>query len=238
MSQEIVQSEQQTDEDVLVKVRDLKTYYSSEQLIGGQPVKAVDGVSFDISRGETLGLVGESGCGKTTLGRTLLQLETPTGGEIRFDGTDITTLSGYELKEWRRNAQMVFQDPDSSLNQRMTVGEIVREPLDVYEWKTPEQRRRLFAAVDATDGHATHRRRVGDPPLWRGRRPRGDGLRRHRDRRWRHGRCCGLIRPEKPSFHAPTAATVRTERPSMAARPTGDRRTAAVSGTASVIARV
>ncbi|WP_049912770.1 ABC transporter ATP-binding protein [Natrialba hulunbeirensis] len=129
------------DDDVMVEVRDLRTYYEGEGLFGGTPVKAVDGVSFDIKRGETLGLVGESGCGKSTLGRTLIQLESATGGEIRFDGTDITTLSGADLKKWRRNAQMVFQDPDSSLNDRMTIGEIVREPLDVHDWKTPRERR-------------------------------------------------------------------------------------------------
>jgi peptide/nickel transport system ATP-binding protein len=127
--------------DVLVEVRNLKTYYGGDGLFSGKPVRAVDDVTFDIKRGETLGLVGESGCGKTTLGRTLIQLEKATAGEIRFDGTDITTLRGYELKEWRRNAQMVFQDPDSSLNDRMTVGEIVREPLDVHDWKTPRERR-------------------------------------------------------------------------------------------------
>ncbi|ELZ00128.1 ABC transporter ATP-binding protein [Natrialba asiatica] len=129
------------DSDVMVEVRDLRTYYEGDGLFGGTPVKAVDGVSFDIKRGETLGLVGESGCGKSTLGRTLIQLESATGGEIRFDGTDITMLSGTDLKEWRRNAQMVFQDPDSSLNDRMTIGEIVREPLDVHDWKTPRERR-------------------------------------------------------------------------------------------------
>jgi peptide/nickel transport system ATP-binding protein len=129
------------DEDVLVQVRELKTYYGDDQLLGGRPVKAVDGVSFDIKRGETLGLVGESGCGKTTLGRTLIQLENATAGTVEFDGTDITTLSGRELKKWRRNAQMVFQDPDSSLNTRMTIGEIVREPLDVHDWRTPQERR-------------------------------------------------------------------------------------------------
>ena len=143
MSQELttdVESDGRTT-DAMVKVRELKTYYGGGGLTSGNPVKAVDGVSFDIHRGETLGLVGESGCGKTTLGRTLLRLETPTGGSVEFDGTDITTLNKYELKEWRRNAQMVFQDPDSSLNERMTIGEIVREPLDVYDWETPEQRR-------------------------------------------------------------------------------------------------
>ena len=128
-------------DDVLVEVRDLKTYYEGSKLFGGRPVKAVDGVSFDVLRGETLGLVGESGCGKTTLGRTLLRLENATGGTVNFDGVDVTTLSGDDLYTWRRNAQMVFQDPDSSLNDRMTVGEIIREPLDVHDWKTPRERR-------------------------------------------------------------------------------------------------
>ena len=134
-------TDESSPEDVMVEVRDLKTYYDDDSLFGGQPVKAVDGVSFDIRRGETLGLVGESGCGKTTLGRTLVQLEHATGGQIRFDGVDVTELSGADLKAWRRNAQIVFQDPDSSLNDRMTVGEIVREPLDVHDWKTPRERR-------------------------------------------------------------------------------------------------
>ena len=129
------------DGDTLVSVRDLKTYYDTGGIRSSDPVKAVDGVSFDIERGETLGLVGESGCGKTTLGRTLVRLERPTDGTIRFDGTDITTLSGEQLNEWRRNAQVVFQDPDSSMNDRLTVGKIVREPLDSYGWQTPADRR-------------------------------------------------------------------------------------------------
>ncbi|WP_207586506.1 oligopeptide/dipeptide ABC transporter ATP-binding protein [Halomontanus rarus] len=140
------------DEDVMVQVRDLRTYYEGGGLFGGTPVKAVDGVSFDIKRGETLGLVGESGCGKTTLGRTLVQLESATGGEILFDGADATELSGAELEEWRRNAQIVFQDPDSSLNDRMTVGEIVREPLDVHDWKTPRERRQRVRELLDTVG--------------------------------------------------------------------------------------
>jgi len=142
------QSVQQTEEAVdvstgepLIEVNDLKTYYGEGGLVDDNPVKAVDGVSFTIERGETLGLVGESGCGKTTLGRTLIQLEEATAGEVLFDGTDITQLSGTELKNWRRNSQMVFQDPESSLNDRMTVGEIIREPLDVHDWKTPQERR-------------------------------------------------------------------------------------------------
>lgn len=129
-------------DDLLFEIRDLKTYYAGTGLFGGASVKAVDGVSFDIHRGETLGLVGESGCGKTTLGRTILQLEKATAGEIRYDGVDVTELRGDDLHEWRENAQIVFQDPESSLNHRLTVGEIIREPLDVHEWKTPRERRR------------------------------------------------------------------------------------------------
>src|SRR6056297_3142567 len=127
--------------ETLVEVNELKTYYDDGGIVDSNPVKAVDGVDFEIKRGETLGLVGESGCGKTTLGRTRIQLESATEGEVLFDGTDITELSGAELKNWRRNSQMVFQDPESSLNDRMTVGEIIREPLDVHDWKTPQERR-------------------------------------------------------------------------------------------------
>ncbi|MCU4716662.1 ABC transporter ATP-binding protein [Halapricum hydrolyticum] len=150
------QSAAQGDE-VLVDVTDLKKFYGGEGFFAGPPVKAVNGVDFTIKRGETLGLVGESGCGKSTLGRTLLQLETPTEGSITFDGTDVTTLSGSDLKEWRRNAQMVFQDPESSLNDRMTVGEIIREPLDAHDWKTKQERRErvldLLSAVGLRDEH-------------------------------------------------------------------------------------
>jgi len=127
--------------ETLIEVRDLKKYYGGDGMFADPPVRAVDGVSFDVRRGETLGLVGESGCGKTTLGRTLVQLEHATEGTISFDGTDITRLTGSDLKQWRRNAQVVFQDPQSSLNDRMTVGEIIREPLDVHGWKTPQDRR-------------------------------------------------------------------------------------------------
>jgi len=132
-------------QEVLVEVQNLKKHYGGEGFFAAPPVKAVDGVSFDIRKGETLGLVGESGCGKSTLGRLLVQIEAATDGTISFDGTDITTLTGDELTEWRPNAQIVFQDPESSLNDRMTVGSIIREPLDVHGWKTaPDRRERVM----------------------------------------------------------------------------------------------
>jgi peptide/nickel transport system ATP-binding protein len=155
VSEVIEREEQRAVEDVLVEVNELKTYY--EGGLTSDPVKAVDGVTFDIRRGETLGLVGESGCGKTTLGRTLVQLEDATDGEVYFDGRDITSLRGSDLKQWRRNAQIVFQDPESSLNDRMTVGEIVREPLDVHDWPN------LSARVEGTEATVTGDVEQADP---------------------------------------------------------------------------
>jgi peptide/nickel transport system ATP-binding protein len=138
--------------DTLVELDGLQTYYGGGGLFSDNPVKAVDGVDLDIHRGETLGLVGESGCGKTTLGRTLVRLEEATGGEVRYDDTDIASLRGTDLKAWRRQTQMMFQDPESSLNDRMTVGEIVREPLDVHDWNTPRERRQKVRELLATVG--------------------------------------------------------------------------------------
>ena len=157
MSNVLEQSSPGEDAETLVEVEGLKKYYGGDGMFADPPVKAVDGVDFEIRRGETLGLVGESGCGKSTLGRTLLALESATEGSIMFDGTDVTTLSGSELKDWRKNAQMVFQDPESSLNDRMTVGEIIREPLDAHDWKTENERRErvldLLSAVGLPDEH-------------------------------------------------------------------------------------
>jgi oligopeptide transport system ATP-binding protein len=120
----------------LIQVRNLKMHFPVtkgaiiKRTVGY--VKAVDGVTFSIKRGETLGLVGESGCGKSTTGRAILQLYKPTAGEVLFQGTDLTRLHGEELRRMRRKVQMIFQDPYASLNPRMTVGDIIGEPIAVH----------------------------------------------------------------------------------------------------------
>ena len=122
--------------DVLLRVRDLQMHFPITKGIVFQrqvgAVKAVDGLNFDLFKGETLGLVGESGCGKSTTGRAILQLHRPTAGEVLFEGKDLTQLRGEELRKTRRRMQMIFQDPYASLNPRMTVGSIVGEPLEVH----------------------------------------------------------------------------------------------------------
>ena len=120
--------------EALLEVRDLKKHFHIAGGIGraGGTVRAIDGVSFSIKRGETVGLVGESGCGKTTTGRCVLLLERPTSGTIRFEGVDLAALSQSELRSVRRRVQVIFQDPYSSLNPRMTIGQIIAEPLKVH----------------------------------------------------------------------------------------------------------
>ena len=127
------------DAEPLVSVRNLKTYYSirgsfGDRLVGREAgqVKAVDDVSFDLRKGEVLGLVGESGSGKTTLGRTLLGLVRATDGSVMFEGRDITKLSERELRAHRRRMQIVFQDPHASLNPAMTIGDAVGHPLRIH----------------------------------------------------------------------------------------------------------
>jgi peptide/nickel transport system ATP-binding protein len=119
----------------LLQVQQVKTYFPQSRSLLGKPrnwVKAVDGVSFDLYPGETLGLVGESGSGKTTLGRTVLRLVEPTAGELRFEGRDLRQLDREELRRLRRKMQIIFQDPYSSLNPRMTIGQAIREPMEVH----------------------------------------------------------------------------------------------------------
>lgn len=130
--------------DVLVRVEDLKVHFPIRRgLLKRQvgAVRAVDGVSFDLFQGETLGLVGESGCGKSTTGLAMLRLLDPTSGRIVFGGRDVASLDQRELRASRKHMQMVFQDPYSSLNPRMTVGSIIIEPLNVHKIGTPAERR-------------------------------------------------------------------------------------------------
>ena len=110
-------------------------------------VQAVDDVSFTVKRGETVGLVGESGCGKTTVGRTMLRLLDPTSGQVTFDGTDVFSLRGSQLKAMRRNMQIIFQDPYSSLDPRMPVGESIAEGLKIHRIGTPQERRDLVVST-------------------------------------------------------------------------------------------
>ena len=131
-------------DDVLLRVEDLVVEFPAK---GGQKVHAVSGISFDICRGETLGLVGESGCGKSTTGRAVMQLPPPTSGSIRFEGTELTDVGGQELRELRTRLQFIFQDPISSLNPRRKVKDIVAEPLRIWKRGTEDERKAHVSEV-------------------------------------------------------------------------------------------
>ena len=143
-----------------VRVEGLRKDFGAGGLLGGRlAVRAVDGVSFSIRRGETLGLVGESGCGKSTLGRAVLRLIEPTAGRVTIDGVDVTSLGARALRSFRKQAQMIFQDPYASLNPRMTIGEILSEPLVIHRiCTTRDERRRevqrLLERVNLRPEHA------------------------------------------------------------------------------------
>lgn len=145
--------------EALIEVKGLKKYFDINiGMFKTKPLKAVDDVSLTIRKGETLGLVGESGCGKTTVGRTILNLYKPTAGEIRYNGKLIKTKS--DIRDFRKKASMVFQDPYSSLNPRMTVSDIIGEPLDVHRLYTNKKERQerileLMGYVGLNSEHAS-----------------------------------------------------------------------------------
>ncbi len=152
-------NKQEDKNKVLVEIKDLKQYFDIPTgFLKSTQLKAVDGISFTINEGETLGLVGESGCGKTTAGRSILNLYKPTDGEIYFEGKKVETKE--DLQQFRMNASMVFQDPYASLNPRMTVGDIIGEPLDIHKlYSTPEERaakiHNLMSLVGLSSEHET-----------------------------------------------------------------------------------
>ena len=132
-------------QEPILKVQNLKTWYPLRKGVFGRThsyIKSVDDVSFDVYPGETLGLVGESGCGKTTLGRSILRLVEPTSGNVIFEGSDVTQFNNKELREYRRQAQIIFQDPYSSLNPRICIGEAIAEPMMIHEIEKDAKRRR------------------------------------------------------------------------------------------------
>ncbi len=150
--------------ETLLSVENMKMYFPVTSGLFLQrkvaDVKAVDGLTFDVKRGETLGLVGESGCGKSTTGRAILQLHRPTEGKVNFDGTELTEIKGADLRRFRRRMQMIFQDPFSSLNPRMSVAQIISEPLAIHGlYKGAERKERLDYILEAVGLNPTFAKR-------------------------------------------------------------------------------
>jgi len=145
----------QSDKEILLKVEQVKKYFN----VGGGTLKAVDGISFELGKGKTLGLVGESGCGKSTAGRTVLRLYEPTEGKVIFKGQDIYSLPKKNLKEIRKQMQIIFQDPYASLDPRMTIEDIIGEPLDIHGLAKGEKRhqriKELLELVGLNEEHAS-----------------------------------------------------------------------------------
>jgi len=133
----------------LLEVKNLTKHFPAAH---GQKVHAVNGVSFKLERGETLGIVGESGCGKSSMGRTILKVHEPTSGQIIFDGVDITGLSNRKMFPYRKKMQMIFQDPYASLNPRFTVGEIIEEPMIIHNMGTAHERKVIVQELIETVG--------------------------------------------------------------------------------------
>src|SRR6188472_653240 len=147
--------------EVIIKAENLVKYYPIKAGVLRRTVghvKALDGVSFDLHKGETLGIVGESGCGKSTLGRLLMRLEEPTAGKVIFEGADWSGASGREMRRMRRDIQIVFQDPYTSLNPRMTVGDIIGEPFEIHKDVVPKggRRKRVQELLDLVGLNPEH----------------------------------------------------------------------------------
>jgi oligopeptide transport system ATP-binding protein len=161
MSQEVAPRRAPTSQEVVLKAEDLVKHYPIKAGVLRRTVghvKAVDGVSFELYKGETLGIVGESGCGKSTLGRMLIRLEEPTAGKLTFDGVDMYSQKGGDMRRLRRDIQIVFQDPYTSLNPRKTVGDIVGEPFEIHTdvVSKKDRRRRVQELLDLVGLNPEH----------------------------------------------------------------------------------
>ncbi|HYK73409.1 MAG TPA: oligopeptide/dipeptide ABC transporter ATP-binding protein [Pseudoneobacillus sp.] len=140
-------------DEPLLQIKNLKKFYN----VGGKQLKAVNDINLDIYPGETIGLVGESGCGKSTAGKTIIRLHEPTSGEVKFNGEDVFKVKGRELNKLKKNMQIIFQDPYSSLNPRMTVEDLIGEPLDLHKIvKGKERRQRIIELLELVGLKAEH----------------------------------------------------------------------------------